>query len=56
MANLARFLIGVCQLLEDAVPGSGLCLGFSNVVFVVNLLVKTAQNTSNDCLQKNNTS
>ena len=31
---------GVCspivvrQLLEDAVPGSGLCLGLSNVVFV----------------------
>ena len=26
--------IGVRQLLEDAVPGSGLCLGLSNVVFV----------------------
>ena len=26
--------IGVRQLLEDAVPGSGLCLGLNNVVFV----------------------
>ena len=26
--------IGVRQLLENAVPGSGLCLGLSNVVFV----------------------
>ena len=26
--------IGVRQLLEDAVPGSGLCIGLSNGVFV----------------------
>ena len=27
-------IIGVCHLLEDAVPDTGLCLGLSNVVFV----------------------